>query len=281
MFWYLALSFRSRGHLGCFSLPFHRRIPNANYANFVYSATLQLQHTKRVSEGGEGRRGKGETRQIYNCNRIECANRNIKIEKNVASYASGKGREEFVFFLLIQNWRSAIFVDSRSCKSTYTRNRRWRGKCITAVKWQQFYLVSLAWLKCPSWIRVTNLDTVTRETTERESGRCLPGPGDLCRGLSTPSLLPHSAPPLGWSYSACGWHFLTMCWLSIYNLRVRRSFSAHTIYLSRFKKKYAAINCHSSRFSGPSSALPPAWSAPVQFLQLANCAIAFESHCYR
>lgn len=58
MFWYLALSFRSRGHLGCFSLPFHRRIPNANYANFVYSATLQLQHTKRVSEAGEGR-GKG------------------------------------------------------------------------------------------------------------------------------------------------------------------------------------------------------------------------------
>lgn len=60
MFWYLALSFRSRGHLGCFSLPFHRRIPNANYANFVYSATLQLQHTKRVSEGGEERRGKGK-----------------------------------------------------------------------------------------------------------------------------------------------------------------------------------------------------------------------------
>lgn len=102
MFWYLALSFRSRGHLGCFSLPFHRRIPNANYVNFVYSATLQLQHTKRVSEGGEGRRGKGETRQIYNCNRIECANRsgNIKIEKNVASDASGKGREEFVFFFV-------------------------------------------------------------------------------------------------------------------------------------------------------------------------------------
>lgn len=183
MFWYLALSFRSRGHLGCFSLPFHRRIPNANYANFVYSATLQLQHTKRVSEGGEGRRGKGETGQIYNCNRIECANRNgnIKIEKNVASDANGKGRGEFVFFLLIQNWRSAIFVDSRSCKSTYTRNWRWRGKCIAAVKWQQFYLVSLAWLKCPSWIRVTNLDTVTRETTERERKRA----GDVCLGRVT------------------------------------------------------------------------------------------------
>lgn len=32
---------------------------NANYANFVYSATLQLQHTKRVLEGGEVSRAKG------------------------------------------------------------------------------------------------------------------------------------------------------------------------------------------------------------------------------
>lgn len=59
MFRYLALSFRSRGHLGCFSLPFHCRMQNANYANFVYSATLQLQHTKRVLEGGEVSRAKG------------------------------------------------------------------------------------------------------------------------------------------------------------------------------------------------------------------------------
>lgn len=53
--------------------------------------------------GFRGRRGERDvrgTRQIYNCNRFECANRNgnIKIEKNVASDASGKGREEFVFF---------------------------------------------------------------------------------------------------------------------------------------------------------------------------------------
>lgn len=152
----------------------------------------------------------------------------------------GKGRIRF-FFLLIQNWRSAIFVDSRSCKSTYTRNWRWRGKCVAVVKWQQFYLVSLAWLKCPSWIRVTNLDTVTRETRdnrERERERELFGwAGWPLPGSHSPPLFPHSAPPLGWSYSACGWHFLTMCWLSIYNLRVRRSFSAHTIYLSRFSRR--------------------------------------------